>query len=108
MPIRPISCAALLAKPSPRILALAKARPLHQDYLPPRDAYWPVSCAAIHPKISPRIQELANPNTRTPVHIVYYDPEVFKVKPAALKAQCSPRIHELAQPLTRNEATFLQ
>uniref|UniRef100_A0A8C0HSV3 Theg spermatid protein like n=1 Tax=Balaenoptera musculus TaxID=9771 RepID=A0A8C0HSV3_BALMU len=100
MPIRPISCAALLAKPSPRILALAKARPLHQDYLPPRDAYWPVSCAAIHSKISPRIQELANPNTRTPVHIVYYDPEVFKVKPAALKAQCSPRIHELAQPLT--------
>ncbi|XP_061047387.1 sperm microtubule associated protein 2-like [Eubalaena glacialis] len=101
MPIRPISCAALLAKPSPRILALAKARPLHQDYLPPRDAYWPVSCAAIHSKISPRIQELANPNTRTPVHIVYYDPEVFKVKPAALKAQCSPRVHELAQPLTR-------
>ncbi|KAM9087191.1 sperm microtubule associated protein 2-like [Megaptera novaeangliae] len=101
MPIRPISCVALLAKPSPRILALAKARPLHQDYLPPRDAYWPVSCAAIHSKISPRIQELANPNTRTPVHIVYYDPEVFKVKPAALKAQCSPRIHELAQPLTR-------
>ncbi|XP_059867722.1 sperm microtubule associated protein 2-like [Delphinus delphis] len=101
MPIRPISCAALLAKPSSRILALAKPRPLHQDYLPPRDAYWPVSCAAIHSKISPRIQELANPNTRTPVRIVYYDPEVFKVKPAALKAQCSPRIHELAQPLTR-------
>uniref|UniRef100_A0A8C6BJ53 Sperm microtubule associated protein 2 like n=1 Tax=Monodon monoceros TaxID=40151 RepID=A0A8C6BJ53_MONMO len=101
MPIRPISSAALLAKPSPRILALAKPRPLHQDYLPPRDAYWPVSCAAIHSKISPRIQELANPNTRTPVHIVYYDPEVFKVKPAALKAHCSPRIHELAQPLTR-------
>nr|XP_058922090.1 testicular haploid expressed gene protein-like [Kogia breviceps] len=101
MPIHPISCAALLAKPSPRILALAKARPLHQDYLPPRDAYWPVSCATIHSKISPRIQELANPNTRTPVHTVYYDPEVFKVKPAALKTRCSPRIHELAQPLTR-------
>ncbi|XP_057585293.1 testicular haploid expressed gene protein-like [Hippopotamus amphibius kiboko] len=101
MPIRPISHAALLARPSPRILALAKARPLHQDYLPPRDAYWPVSFAAIHSKISPRIQELANPNTRTPVHIVYYDPEVFKVKPAALKTQCSPRIHELAEPLRR-------
>ncbi|XP_055444643.1 testicular haploid expressed gene protein-like [Bubalus kerabau] len=100
-PIRPISHAALLAHPSPRILALAKAKPLHKDYLPPRDALWPVSYAAIHSKISPRIQELANPNTRTPVHIVYYDPEVFKVKPAALKTQCSPRIQELAEPITR-------
>ncbi|KAB1282534.1 Testicular haploid expressed gene protein-like [Camelus dromedarius] len=101
MPIHPISCAALLAKPSPRIVALAKARPLHQDYLPPRDASWPVSYAAIHSKISPRIQELANPNTRTPMHIIYYDPEVFKVKPAALKTQCSPRIRELAEPVRR-------
>uniref|UniRef100_A0A4W2FA29 Sperm microtubule associated protein 2 like n=1 Tax=Bos indicus x Bos taurus TaxID=30522 RepID=A0A4W2FA29_BOBOX len=100
-PIRPISHAALLAHPSPRILALAKAKPLHKDYLPPRNALWPVSYAAIHSKISPRIQELANPNTRTPVHIVYYDPEVFKVKPAALKTQCSPRIQELAEPITR-------
>ncbi|KAI4542905.1 hypothetical protein MG293_007031 [Ovis ammon polii] len=99
-PIRPISHAALLAHPSPRIVALAKAKPLHKDYLPPRDALWPVSYAAIHSKISPRIQELANPNTRTPMHIVYYDPEVFKVKPAALKTQCSPRIQELAEPIT--------
>ncbi|XP_052497721.1 testicular haploid expressed gene protein-like [Budorcas taxicolor] len=99
-PVRPISHAALLAHPSPRIVALAKAKPLHKDYLPPRDALWPVSYAAIHSKISPRIQELANPNTRTPMHIVYYDPEVFKVKPAALKSQCSPRIQELAEPIT--------
>lgn len=34
------------------------------------------------------------------MHIVYYDPEVFKVKPAALKTQCSPRIQELAEPIT--------
>ncbi|XP_058403125.1 testicular haploid expressed gene protein-like [Diceros bicornis minor] len=99
MPIRPVSRAALLATPSPRIIALAKAKPLHQDYLPARGAYWPVSYAAIHSKVSPRIEELANPNTRTPVHIVYYDPDVFKVKPAALKAQCSPRIQELAEPV---------
>uniref|UniRef100_A0A452QEI2 Sperm microtubule associated protein 2 like n=1 Tax=Ursus americanus TaxID=9643 RepID=A0A452QEI2_URSAM len=101
LPIRPISRAALLYKPSPRIIALAKPRPLHQDYLPVRDAHWPVSYAAIHCKISPRIQELANPNTRSPVHIIYYDPDVFKVKPAALKTQCSPRIHKLAEPLVR-------
>ncbi|XP_019653987.2 testicular haploid expressed gene protein-like [Ailuropoda melanoleuca] len=99
LPIRPISRAALLYKPSPRIIALAKPRPLHQDYLPVRDAHWPVSYAAIHCKISPRIQELANPNTRSPVHSIYYDPDVFKVKPAALKTQCSPRIHKLAEPL---------
>ncbi|XP_053510940.1 testicular haploid expressed gene protein-like [Artibeus jamaicensis] len=101
VPIRPISQAALLAKASTRIIALAKAKTLHEDYLPPRDPYWPVSYAAMHSKASPRVQELANPNTRTPVHIVYYDPQVFKVKPAALKSQCSQRIKELAEPLTR-------
>ncbi|XP_062054923.1 sperm microtubule associated protein 2-like [Lepus europaeus] len=100
-PIRPVAPAALLATASPRIIALAKSKPLHQDYLPARDACWPVSYAAIHPKVSPRIQELANPNTRSPMHIVYYDPDVFKVKPEALKAQCSARVQELAQPLAR-------
>ncbi|XP_036890012.1 testicular haploid expressed gene protein-like [Sturnira hondurensis] len=101
VPIRPISQAALLAKASSRIIALAKAKTLHEDYLPPRDPYWPVSYTAMHSKASPRVQELANPNTRTPGHIVYYDPQVFKVKPAALKSQCSQRIKELAEPLTR-------
>ncbi|XP_064142385.1 sperm microtubule associated protein 2-like [Loxodonta africana] len=100
-PVRPIPPAALQAQASPRITVLAKSKPLHQDYLPVRDAHWPVSYAATHPKLSSRIQELANPNTRTPVRIVYYDPEVFKVKPAAMKAQCSPRIRELAEPLKR-------
>ncbi|EPQ14529.1 Testicular haploid expressed protein [Myotis brandtii] len=101
VPIRPITQAALLTTPSPRTVFLAKAKTLHQDYIPHRDPYWPVSYAATHSKISPRIEELANPSARTPMHIVYYDPEVFKVKPAALKAQCSPRVLELAEPLTR-------
>ncbi|XP_058154040.1 sperm microtubule associated protein 2-like isoform X2 [Dasypus novemcinctus] len=101
MPIRPVTTAALQASPSPRITALAKCKPLHQDYLPIRDVRWPVSHAAIHSKASPRIQELANPNTRTSVHITYYDPGVFTVKPAAMTAQCSPRIRELAEPLIR-------
>nr|KAF6432586.1 theg spermatid protein like [Rousettus aegyptiacus] len=101
-PIRPISHAALFAEPNLRIVALAKAKPLHQDYLPAYDSYRPVSYAAMHSEASPRIQELANPSTRTPVRIIYYDPEVFKVKPAALKAQCSQRIQKLAEPLRRN------
>ncbi|XP_004681527.1 PREDICTED: testicular haploid expressed gene protein-like [Condylura cristata] len=100
-PIRPISHAALLAKPSPRVITLAQAKPLHQDFLPARDPYWPVSHAALHSKVSHRVQELANPSRRAPLRIVYYDPEVFKVKPAALKAQCSPRILQLAEPVTR-------
>ncbi|XP_058523255.1 testicular haploid expressed gene protein-like isoform X2 [Ochotona princeps] len=100
-PIRPVAPAALLATPSPRITALAKSRPLHQEYLPARSACWSVSHAAAHSKVSPRIQVLASPSTRSPVHMVYYDPDVFKVKPQALKAQCSPRVQELAQPLTR-------
>ncbi|KAI5945767.1 Testicular haploid expressed gene protein-like [Manis javanica] len=99
IPPKNISHAALLTKPSPQIIALAKARPIHQDYLPARDTCWPVSYAALHSKPSPRIQELANPNKRTPVHIVYYDLDVFKVKQAALKTQCSQRIQELAEPL---------
>ncbi|XP_006757896.1 PREDICTED: testicular haploid expressed gene protein-like [Myotis davidii] len=101
VPIRPITQAALLTTPSPRTVFLAKAKTLHQDYIPHRDPYWPVSYAATHSKISPRIEELANPSARTPMRIVYYDPEVFKVKPAALKAQCSPRVLELAEPHTR-------
>ncbi|XP_063466521.1 sperm microtubule associated protein 2-like isoform X4 [Symphalangus syndactylus] len=101
LPILPVTPAAMIAKPSPRTIALAKSKSVHQDYLPDRDAHWPVSYAATHSKASPRIQELANPNKRAPVRIVYYDPDVFKVKPAALKAQCSQRIRELSQPLTR-------
>ncbi|XP_063096577.1 ADP-ribosylation factor-like protein 9 isoform X2 [Cavia porcellus] len=101
LPIRPISVAALHAKPSPRISALAKSKPLHQDYLPARDAQWPVSYAATHSKASPRIQELANPSSRSPVHMMYYDPDAFKVKPAALRAQCSARVQKLAEPLAR-------
>ncbi|XP_048220074.1 testicular haploid expressed gene protein-like [Perognathus longimembris pacificus] len=98
-PIRPITSAAMLAVPSPRTIHLAKSKPLHPDYLPARNAKWPVSHAATHSKISPRIQELANPNTRAPVNVVYYDPDAFKVKPAALTAQCSARVKQLAEPV---------
>uniref|UniRef100_A0A8C6RIX2 Sperm microtubule associated protein 2 like n=1 Tax=Nannospalax galili TaxID=1026970 RepID=A0A8C6RIX2_NANGA len=101
LPIRPVAPAALLAKASERTVALAKSKPVHEDYLPAREAQWQISYAATNPKLSDRILELANPNTRTPVHVVYYDPDVFKVKPAALKARCSARIKELAKPLLR-------
>uniref|UniRef100_A0A8D2DG47 Sperm microtubule associated protein 2 like n=1 Tax=Sciurus vulgaris TaxID=55149 RepID=A0A8D2DG47_SCIVU len=101
MPIRPVSPAAMIATPSSRTIDLAKSKPVHQDYLPARDARWPVSYAATHSEISPRIQELANPSSRVPMHILFYDPNVFKVKPAALKAQCSSRIQELAEPIVR-------
>ncbi|KAM4811049.1 sperm microtubule associated protein 2-like [Urocitellus parryii] len=101
MPIRPVSPAAMFAIPSSRTLDLAKFKPVHQDYLPARDAQWPVSHAATHSQISARIQELANPSSRAPMHVLFYDPNAFKVKPAALKAQCSPRIQELAEPVVR-------
>uniref|UniRef100_A0A2I2YGA4 Sperm microtubule associated protein 2 like n=1 Tax=Gorilla gorilla gorilla TaxID=9595 RepID=A0A2I2YGA4_GORGO len=101
LPICPVPPAAMIAKPSPRTIALAKSKSVHQDYLPDHDAHWPVSYAATHSKASPRIQELANPNKRAPVRIVYYDPDVFKTKPAALKGQCFQRIRELSQPLIR-------
>lgn len=48
-----------------------------------------------------REKEAKCPSVLGPMHIVYYDPEVFKVKPAALKAQCSARIQKLAEPLER-------
>ncbi|XP_075799451.1 sperm microtubule associated protein 2-like [Microtus pennsylvanicus] len=101
MPIRPVAPAALLAKATDRTIKLAKSKPVHEDYLPVRDARWPVSYAAAHSQVSSRIQELANPPTRASVHVVYYDPDVFKVKPSALRAQCSPRVKELAEPIVR-------
>ncbi|KAM6220897.1 sperm microtubule associated protein 2-like [Rhynchocyon petersi] len=111
MPIRPvrhhcfgilrlITTAAMRATASPRVTALAKSKSLPEDYLPVREVYWPVSYAATHSRLSSRIRELANPNLRSPVHAVYYDPEVFKVKPAALKAKCSARIQQLAKPVS--------
>ncbi|XP_057629050.1 testicular haploid expressed gene protein-like isoform X1 [Chionomys nivalis] len=101
LPIRPVAPAALLAKATDRTIKLAKSKPVHEDYLPVRDARWPVSYAAAHSQVSNRIQELANPPTRASVHVVYYDPDVFKVKPSALRAQCSPRVKELAEPIVR-------
>ncbi|KAK7831818.1 hypothetical protein U0070_016448 [Myodes glareolus] len=101
LPIRPVTPAALLAKPTDRTIKLAKSKPVHEDYLPVRDARWPVSYAAAHSQVSDRVQELANPPTRASVHVVYYDPDVFKVKPSALRAQCSPRVKELAEPIVR-------
>ncbi|XP_005359437.1 testicular haploid expressed gene protein-like [Microtus ochrogaster] len=101
LPIRPVAPAALLAKATDRTIKLAKSKPVHEDYLPVRDARWPVSYAAAHSQVSSRIQELANPPTRASVHVVYYDPDVFKVKPSALRAQCSPRVKELAEPIVR-------
>ncbi|XP_006250908.1 sperm microtubule associated protein 2-like isoform X1 [Rattus norvegicus] len=101
LPIRPVAPAALLANPSERTIFLAKSKRVHEDYLPVRDARWPISYAATHPQVSERIQELANPHTRSPTHVVYYDPDVFKVKPSALKAHCSNRVKELAEPIVR-------
>ncbi|XP_032772549.1 testicular haploid expressed gene protein-like [Rattus rattus] len=101
LPIRPVAPAALLANPSERTIFLAKSKRVHEDYLPIRDARWPISYAATHPHVSHRIQELANPHTRSPTHVVYYDPDVFKVKPSALKAHCSNRVKELAEPIVR-------
>ncbi|XP_031198680.1 testicular haploid expressed gene protein-like [Mastomys coucha] len=101
LPIRPVAPAALLANPSERTIFLAKSKRVHEDYLPVRDAQWPVSYAATHSQVSERIQELAHPPTRSPANLVFYDPDVFKVKPSALKAYCSPRVKELAEPIVR-------
>ncbi|OBS78201.1 hypothetical protein A6R68_19411 [Neotoma lepida] len=123
LPIHPISPAALLAKPTRRTITLAKSKPVHEDYLPIRDAQWPVSYAAAHSRVSSRIQALATPPprygnlrlkwirkvqigfffycSRASVHIVFYDPDAFKVKPSALRAHCSPRVRELAEPIMR-------
>ncbi|XP_021066902.1 testicular haploid expressed gene protein-like [Mus pahari] len=101
LPIRPVAPAALLANPSERTIFLAKSKPVHEDYLPIRDARWPISYAATHSQVSERVLELANPHTRSPANLVYYDPNVFKVKPSALKAHCSDRVKELAEPIVR-------
>ncbi|XP_006167762.1 LOW QUALITY PROTEIN: testicular haploid expressed gene protein-like [Tupaia chinensis] len=101
VPIRPVAAAALQATPSSRTVMLAMPKSLPQDYLPAREVCWPVSHAATHSKASSRIEELANLKKGGPTHMLYYDPNVFKVKPTALKAYCSPRVKELAEPLLR-------
>ncbi|XP_061849182.1 sperm microtubule associated protein 2-like [Colius striatus] len=99
--IRPVSKSALRATASPWILELARAKSLHPDYLPLRDAEWPVTKAAKHSVATPRLVELAQPCKRLPMDLTQFDPDAFTVSEAAKKATCSARIQELARPVKR-------
>ncbi|XP_009949179.1 PREDICTED: testicular haploid expressed gene protein, partial [Leptosomus discolor] len=97
--IRPVSKWALEAIASPRTLELARAKRLHPDCVPLRDAEWPVTKAAKHAVVTPRLVELARPCTRIPMRLAQFNPEAFTVKEAAKKASCSARIQDLARPI---------
>ncbi|XP_074087682.1 sperm microtubule associated protein 2-like [Macrotis lagotis] len=101
LPIRPVSIAAMSAKPSPRTQFLAKAKTVHDDYLPMRPVQQPVSRSALKYVPSPRIEVLATPNPRTPLIVNSSNLDVFKVKDAAKVAICSPRLAKLAEPIRR-------
>uniref|UniRef100_A0A7N4P1T0 Theg spermatid protein like n=1 Tax=Sarcophilus harrisii TaxID=9305 RepID=A0A7N4P1T0_SARHA len=64
-PIRPVSTAAMVAHPSPRTMILAKAKTVHDDYLPMRPVQQPVQRAALKYVPSPRIVVLSTPNSRS-------------------------------------------
>uniref|UniRef100_A0A6I8N8B6 Testicular haploid expressed gene protein-like n=1 Tax=Ornithorhynchus anatinus TaxID=9258 RepID=A0A6I8N8B6_ORNAN len=63
-PIRWVSKTAREAKPTPRTIKLAQARPLPDGYLPIRDAQWLVSPAAMRAFASPRTVQLSAPIRR--------------------------------------------
>ncbi|KAM6345906.1 sperm microtubule associated protein 2-like [Podargus strigoides] len=99
--IRPVSKFAQEAIASSRTLELARARRLHPDYMPIRDAEWPVTKAAKHAVATPRLVKLAQPCKRPPMLLAQFRPDAFTVKEAAKKAICSARIEELACPIKR-------
>ncbi|KAM6362540.1 sperm microtubule associated protein 2-like isoform 2-T2 [Alca torda] len=99
--IRPVSKFAQEAIASPRTLELARAKRLHPDYVPLRDAEWPVTKAAKRAVATPRLVELAQPCKRPSMGSVQFNPDAFTVKEAAKKATCSARIEELARPIKR-------
>ncbi|XP_064004663.1 sperm microtubule associated protein 2-like [Pogoniulus pusillus] len=99
--ISPVSKLALEAVASPRILELARAKGLHPDYMPLRDAERPVTKAAKRAVATPRLVELAQPRKRPPMSSAHFNPDAFTVKEAAKKATCSARIKDLAQPIKR-------
>ncbi|XP_071893158.1 sperm microtubule associated protein 2-like isoform X1 [Anas platyrhynchos] len=96
-----VSKFALQAVASPRTIELARAKRLHPDYMPPRDAQWPVSKAAKQAVATPRLVELAQPRKRPPMDLTHFNPDAFTVKESAKKATCSARIQELARPIKR-------
>ncbi|XP_076193653.1 sperm microtubule associated protein 2-like [Aptenodytes patagonicus] len=97
--IRPVSKLAQEAIASPRTLELARAKGLHPDYVPLRDAEWPVTKAAKHAVATPRLMELAQPCKRPPMGSAQFNPDAFTVKETAKKATCSARIQDLARPI---------
>ncbi|XP_009994272.1 PREDICTED: ADP-ribosylation factor-like protein 9 [Chaetura pelagica] len=99
--IRPVSLLAQKAIPSPRTLELARAKTVHPNYIPVRDAEWPVTKAAQHAVATPRIVELAQPCKRPSMNFVQLNLDAFTVKESAMKATCSARIQELALPIKR-------
>ncbi|XP_035746287.1 testicular haploid expressed gene protein-like [Egretta garzetta] len=99
--IRPVSKLAQEAIASPRTLELARAKRLHPDYVPARDAEWPVTKAAKHAVATPRLVELAQPCKRPPISLAQFNPDAFTVKETAKRATCSARVQDLARPIKR-------
>ncbi|XP_074722803.1 sperm microtubule associated protein 2-like [Strix uralensis] len=99
--IRLVSKLAQEAIASPRTLELARAKRLHPDYVPLRDAEWPVTKTVKHAVATPRLMELAQPCKRPPTDSAQFDPDAFTVKETAKKATCSARIQDLARPIKR-------
>ncbi|KAJ7407462.1 testicular haploid expressed protein-like protein [Willisornis vidua] len=92
----PVSLAALTYDASPRICELARPKPLHRDFMLPRE----VSKAAQKAIASPRTIELARPKKIHSGYVPPRDPE-WPVSKAAKHAVATPRTVELAQPGTR-------
>ncbi|XP_071413198.1 sperm microtubule associated protein 2-like [Pithys albifrons albifrons] len=97
----PVSLAALTYDASPRICELARPKPLHRDFMLPREVPTQVSTSAALARASLRLERLAEPCIRQVTCCYKHsNPEslIHPVSKAAQKAIVSPRIIELAKP----------
>jgi hypothetical protein len=90
-----ISEKAKSAEATPRLMELARAKPLADGFQHAREIEWPISKAAKKAQASKRVQELANPVERETMDTVQFNPDAFKVKPTALTGVIPGRVKDL-------------
>jgi hypothetical protein len=100
-PITIIKKTSLEYEPSERILEMAKANGLPNEFVPPNLSFWEVKRSALKAKCPPRFEELAKPIIRASMEHVQFDSNAFVVSAAAKKARCTPRLESLATPIQR-------
>jgi len=106
-----VSSRARKATASPRIIELARYKPMYEGFHHDFDQGMgyekmprlirPITRNAKNAVASSRIREISVPIVRESMDKVQFNPEAFIIKRSALNAYCPQRITELAQPTVR-------